>query len=79
MEMIYHPFKKAGKAAAANVPGAMKENMTLGMSKKNLTNKHKGVLTVTLIKCIDLEVRALFHMSSCRHQACMPLPQSQLT
>lgn len=55
MEMVYHPFKKAGKAAAENVPGAMKPNMTLGMSKKNLTRDHKGVLTVTLIKCIDLE------------------------
>ena len=56
MEMVYHPFKKAGKAAAENVPGAMKSNMTLGISKRNLTKDHKGVLTVTLIKCIDLEV-----------------------
>lgn len=54
--MQYHPFKAAGKEAAPNVPGAQKANMTLGMSKQNLTHDHKGVLTVTLIRCIDLEV-----------------------
>jgi hypothetical protein len=56
LEMQYHPFKAAGKAAAANEPGAQKANMTLGMSKKRLTQDHKGVLTITLIRCIDLEV-----------------------
>ena len=56
MEMQYVPFKAAGKAAAAKQPGAQKDNMTLGMSKKNLTSDRKGVLTVTLIRCIDLEV-----------------------
>ena len=57
LEMTYCPFKKAGKAAAENVPGAMHPNMSLGISKQNLTQDHKGLLTVTLIKCIDLEVR----------------------
>jgi len=56
LEMRYHPFKAAGKAAAANEPGAQKANMTLGMSKKMLTHDHKGVLTITLIRCVDLEV-----------------------
>ncbi len=56
LEMQYHPFKAAGKAAAAKEPGAQKANMTLGMSKKSLTQDHKGVLTITLIRCIDLEV-----------------------
>ncbi len=56
LEIQYHPFKAAGKEATPNVPGAQKANMTLGMSKKNLTKDHKGVLTVTLIRCIDLEV-----------------------
>lgn len=56
LEMQYHPFKAAGKEAAANEPGAQKANMTLGMSKKMLTQDHKGVLTITLIRCIDLEV-----------------------
>lgn len=59
MEMRYTPFKAAGKAAADNTPGAQKSNMTLGLSKKNLTSDHKGVLTVTLIRCIDLEVSLL--------------------
>lgn len=58
MEMRYIPFRAAGKAAAGNVPGAQKANMTLGLSKKNLTHEHKGLLTVTLIRCIDLEVWA---------------------
>lgn len=56
MEMRYIPFRAAGKAAAGNVPGAQKANMTLGLSKKNLTHEHKGLLTVTLIRCIDLDV-----------------------
>lgn len=55
MEIRYHPFKAAGKAATPNQPGAQKANMTLGNSKKSLTKDHKGVLTVTLIRCIDLE------------------------
>ena len=58
MEIRYHPFKAAGKAATPNQPGAQKANMTLGNSKKSLTKDHKGVLTVTLIRCIDLEVRS---------------------
>ncbi|DBA90530.1 TPA: hypothetical protein ACH3X1_003782 [Trebouxia sp. C0004] len=58
LEMQYHPFKAAGKAAAANEPGAQKANMTLGMSKKMLTHDHKGVLTITLIRCVDLEDNA---------------------
>ena len=77
MEMQYIPFRAAGKAAAGNTPGAQKSNMTLGMSKKNLTNEHKGLLTVTLIRCIDLEVsmlllgiaRALLH-SQHQHSVC---------
>lgn len=56
MEMRYVPFKAAGKAAAGDEPGAQKANMTLGLSKQNLTNEHKGLLTVNLIRCIDLEV-----------------------
>ena len=56
LEMQYHPFKAAGKAAAPNEPGAQKANMSLGMSKKMLTQDHKGVLTITLIRCVDLEV-----------------------
>lgn len=59
MEMRYIPFRAAGKAAAGNVPGAQKANMTLGLSKQNLTNEHKGLLTVNLIRCIDLEVSTL--------------------
>ena len=59
MEMLYTPFRAAGKAAAGNTPGAQKSNMTLGLSKKNLTSDHKGLLTVTLIRCIDLEVSML--------------------
>ncbi|KAL3130563.1 hypothetical protein ABBQ38_008369 [Trebouxia sp. C0009 RCD-2024] len=55
MEMLYTPFRAAGKAAAGNTPGAQKSNMTLGMSKKQLSSDHKGLLTVTLIRCIDLE------------------------
>lgn len=58
LEMQYHPFKAAGKAAARNEPGAQKANMTLGMSKKMLTQDHKGVLTITLIRCVDLEDNA---------------------
>lgn len=59
MEMLYTPFRAAGKAAAGNTPGAQKSNMTLGMSKKQLSSDHKGLLTVTLIRCIDLEVSML--------------------
>lgn len=68
MEMQYVPFKAAGKAAAAKEPGAQKENMTLGMSKRKLTSGHKGVLTVTLIRCIDLEVSRLLSAISNRPQ-----------
>lgn len=59
MEMQYTPFRAAGKAAADNTPGAQKSNMTLGLSKKQLSSDHKGLLTVTLIRCIDLEVSML--------------------
>lgn len=75
MEMQYHPFKAAGKAAAANEPGAQKANMTLGMSKKNLTQDHKGVLTITLIRCIDLEVLVFPLM---QHHRCLQHQQSLL-
>ena len=65
MEMRYIPFRAAGKAAASNEPGAQKANMTLGLSKHNLTNEHKGLLTVTLIRCIDLEVGMLLLSVAC--------------
>lgn len=56
LEMFYQPFRAAGDKAAVPAPGAKNPNMTLGISKKTLTADHKGVLTVTLIRCIDLEV-----------------------
>lgn len=61
LECFYQPFKAAGNAAAMPAPGAKNANMNLGMSKKNLTADHKGVLTVTLIKCIDLDVGLIEH------------------
>lgn len=59
LECYYQPFKAAGNAAAVPAPGAKNANMSLGISKKKLTAQHKGVLTVTLIKCIDLDVSVM--------------------
>ena len=65
MEMYYQPFRSAGNDAAVDAPGAKKANMSLGMSKKTLTVDHKGGLTVTLIKCVDLEVSHEFLPACC--------------
>ena len=61
MELQFCPFKAAGDKAEAHTakskaPG--QKSMIRRMTRSNVTNEHKGVLTVNVISASNLTVRA---------------------